>query len=90
MSVRAKMLCTARNESPRHEPDGSTITAAQITLSAQYEPDPEKRSPENEIFGKATPSGSVTMYVANGKAHEQFQVGKFYYIDFTECPDQIQ
>lgn len=40
--------------------------------------------PENERFHKYTPSGQLTMYVDNPPAQEFFQLGKDYYLDFSE------
>ena len=38
---------------------------------------------ENRRFTKATPSGSMEMTIDNEAAIEQFQIGKFYYADFS-------
>jgi len=43
--------------------------------------------PENERFHQYTPSGSLTMFVDNPPAQTFFQLGKSYYLDFTEVPD---
>ena len=42
-------------------------------------------SDENMDFNKYTPSGSFEMYVDNPKAKDFFEVGKEYYLDFTEA-----
>jgi len=42
---------------------------------------------ENEMFGKATPSGEIWMNIMNQAAVDYFTPGKSYYVDFTEAPD---
>lgn len=42
-------------------------------------------SKENEEFWKYTPGGSIYMHIDNESALEQFEVGKEYYVDFTEA-----
>jgi len=43
--------------------------------------------PENAAFTKYTPNGQLEMHVDNPSALEKFEVGKYYYLDFTpaEC-----
>lgn len=43
-------------------------------------------NPENEIFGKYTPSGEVRMLII-GDAANEFELGKFYYVDFTQAEE---
>ena len=38
---------------------------------------------ENHIFGKYTPNGKIEMTIDNPDV--KFEVGKFYYVDFTEA-----
>lgn len=38
---------------------------------------------ENRRFTKATPSGHMEMTIDNPAAIEQFELGKYYYTDFT-------
>lgn len=40
--------------------------------------------PENKRFAKYSPSGSISITVDNPAV--KFEVGKSYYIDFTEAP----
>lgn len=56
--------------------------AAEITLSPQY----DKSIPEDQNFSKATPSGTMTLYVTNLPAIEALGLGKFFYVDFNEVP----
>lgn len=50
-----------------------------VKLTAVHETD----TPENERFTKATPNGTVEMYIDNPPALNQFKPGKFFYADFT-------
>ncbi len=43
-------------------------------------------NPENEIFGKFTPSGEVRMLII-GPAGDQFGIGDSYYVDFTKTEE---
>ncbi len=43
---------------------------------------------ENKDFTKATPSGTIEMQIDNPAAALQFKPTHYYYVDFTECPDQ--
>lgn len=38
---------------------------------------------ENRRFNKATPSGHMEMTIDNQEAVRQFELGKFYYADFS-------
>jgi hypothetical protein len=40
---------------------------------------------ENKQFWQATPSGEITLNVTNSAALENFEIGKAYYVDFTEA-----
>lgn len=73
MSVRAKFQVSSIKSFAWHP------TAKEITLAPQYDP----AIPEDQRFAKATPSGSLTMQVDNPAAAEQFELGKFFYLDFT-------
>lgn len=54
-------------------------TGRQYTLNPVY----DTSTPENERFAKATPWGELRMNVDNPAA--RFEVGKVYYLDFTEA-----
>lgn len=41
-------------------------------------------SEENKKFFNSTPSGKLTMTVVNEEAMKEFNIGKDYYVDFTE------
>lgn len=42
-------------------------------------------SPENEKFYRYTPSGSIELSTVNAEAAKNFELGKEYYVDFTEA-----
>jgi hypothetical protein len=44
--------------------------------------------PEDNLFGKLTPSGEIRLYIVNPPAAAMFEVGKAYYVDFT--PADVQ
>jgi len=55
----------------------------ELTLSPQY----DDKIPEDRRFAKATPSGSLQMYIDNPPAAEFFEIGKAYYLDFSPVPE---
>jgi len=71
MMVRAKFTCVSKKET---------------TWAVTYEFSPvTSGSPENEMFFGTTPAGNLTMTVKNEAV--SFEIGRSYYIDFTEVPD---
>lgn len=69
MTVRAKVTC-------------ESISNNTVKFRTVYEPD-EQKNKENASFTKATPWGEILMGIDNPTALEQFQVGKYYYVDFN-------
>jgi len=56
---------------------------AQVSMNAVYSNDPLS---ENKAFSDATPNGTVTLVIANGKAAASFfESGAEYYVDFTKA-----
>lgn len=45
---------------------------------------------ENARFTKYTPSGTLTITVDNPAVETQFELGKYYYLDFTEVTQATQ
>lgn len=43
-------------------------------------------SPENKEFFKWSPGGEVKMYTVNPAVIKELEIGKEYYMDFTEAP----
>lgn len=46
------------------------------------------RSETNKSWSKWTPSGTIEMHISNPEAFKQFELGKSYYIDFSEVPEE--
>jgi len=57
-------------------PDGGEVTMNVVTMGSQ----------ENEKFFRWTPFGSIQMGTINKEAIKEFEVGKEFYVDFTEVP----
>lgn len=74
--IRAKFRCNSVTffGDPTDEDAGR-----QYTLAPIY----DTTTPENERFTKATPWGELKMNVDNPAA--RLEVGKIYYLDFTEA-----
>ncbi len=44
---------------------------------------------ENEAFTKLTPNGNISVYIdKDAPAHDQFEPGDEYYVDFTKAEKQ--
>ena len=44
---------------------------------------------EDKAFWKYTPSGEILIQVVQPDTAEQFKVGEFYYVDFTQIPKVV-
>lgn len=55
--------------------DGNEVTLHPVTCG----------SPENESFFRWTPYGEIKIGTINEEASKQFEVGKEYYVDFTQA-----
>lgn len=74
--VRAKMVCNHVGAAAY----GSTTV---VMLNAVYSDDPNS---ENKAFCDATPSAHIQLNIdADKPAAKAFEVGKQYYVDFTEA-----
>ena len=73
MSVRGKFKLTEVTELEWNR------TARKLHLHAVCNDGTE----ENEKFHRATPGGSISITVDNPAALSQFEIGKEYYVDFT-------
>ena len=51
----------------------------EVTLTPQFDDAIE----ENKRFAKATPSGTIQIYVDNPPAEQSLALGKLFYVDFT-------
>lgn len=59
----------------------------QVSLGAVYS---RKEGTEDYSFTKATPSGTVQMAIDNPESAVQFKPLRLYYVDFIECPEEMQ
>ena len=72
--VRAKVRC-----------ESVTTENNEVRFHTVYETDAQK-SDENVRFTRATPWGEIRLGIDNPAAREQFEAGKYYYVDFSEAP----
>lgn len=80
MAVRAKFVCSGKNETGVCLNSKATI----ITLTPVT-----NGSEENKTFWKYTPCGKIELSTVNQNAADQFEVGKEYYIDFTPAVQEL-
>lgn len=73
--IRAKFKCLGVY--PTKDANGTT-TREQVSLCAVFDD-----SPENKVWAKHTPSGSLGMTINNPEVFGQFVEGKEYFLDFT-------
>lgn len=79
MTVRAKFSVVSKIANGVSHVDGGTSL---VTLTTVYSDDPAS---ENKAFTESTPSGQISITIADNKpALEQFVVGGEYYVDFTK------
>ena len=74
--VRAKFWVKSINHQHVQSPDD---VFAEIKLAPVYDE-------ANKNWSKWTPQGEITMAITNPEAVAQFELGKFYYVDFTPAP----
>jgi hypothetical protein len=53
-----------------------------VTLRPVYSADPTH---ENKSFWDATPGGLIDLYITNKAGFAQLELGKEYYVDFTQA-----
>ncbi len=75
--IRAKFRCISETTNC-FNPDSRIVK-----FMAMYDPD----IPEDQRFATATPSGTLEMTVDNPAA--RFEVGQFYYLDFTPVDAEL-
>lgn len=80
MTVRSKFMC---NEVAKVY-NGYGDPAERVKFHPVYG-SPEK--PANAEWSKATPSGSLELYITNPGAHGAFVPGKEYFLDITEASE---
>lgn len=73
MTVRAKFKCTE-------------IVERHYGKIYKFFPVMDDGTPENQRYNKYTPNGSLEIEVNNPNV--QFEIEKFYYLDFNEVPEE--
>jgi hypothetical protein len=76
--VRAKFRCTESAKVTSAYGTAKPAETNRIKLQAVI-------GPGNEDWSKWTPSGELNIQISNPDAIDQFEVGKDYFIDFTEA-----
>jgi hypothetical protein len=41
---------------------------------------------ENKTWSKYTPSGTISLAIDNPEAYDTFEIGKTYFVDFSDAP----
>ena len=87
--MRAKVVVTSVNpvfadeEKTNQLSENLTFTA--VPKNGLY---PEDGSDEDNSYARWSPSATFSICVNNPNLWGKFQLGKKYYVDFTEAPDQ--
>lgn len=55
-------------------------SGVEVTLTPMFDNTIE----EGRRFAKATPSGTIQLYIDNPPASDYLKLGSFFYVDFTE------
>lgn len=82
MAIRAKFRVNRINnqEYTDKETNKAVVASREVVMNPVYSHDPES---ENHRFWKASPSGTLSIWINNPAAYNQFEVGQEYYLDFT-------
>jgi hypothetical protein len=56
----------------------------EVTLTPQF----DKAIEEGKRFAKATPSGTIQLFIDNPPAEDYLTLGKLFHVDFTEAPGE--
>lgn len=79
--IRAKFRVTSKGEAVSYGDDECCVS---VSLSPVYESgDDGNAVEENRIFGKATPSGTITLDLRSRAAADALEIGRSFYVDFT-------
>ncbi len=82
MSVRAKFVVESYETRKSNTRDPESEELRTLSLIAVSD-----GSEENKKFFRWTPNGKITIGILNPEAWQQLELGKCYYVDFTEAPD---
>lgn len=77
-NVRAKFKCQSETKNSPG-PDGSAGSKSYQFYAVQGK--------DNAKWAKWTPGGNLQITIDNPEA-QQFEAGKFYYLDFTDAPEK--
>jgi len=78
-AMRAKMQIT---KIERHQHGHETLHLVAVSKSGGY---PADGSDEDNTYAHLSPSGALTLTIANPALIGTFEPGKKYYLDFTEA-----
>ena len=80
--VRAKFFVESyeTRKSNNRDPDSEELRSVKLIAVSDG-------SEENKRFFRWTPNGQISMGILNPEAWKQLELGKSYYVDFTEAPD---
>jgi hypothetical protein len=82
MSVRAKFVVESYETRKSNTRDPESEELRTVTLIPVSD-----GSEENKRFFRWTPNGKITMGILNPEAWKQLELGKAYYVDFSEAED---
>ena len=80
--VRAKFVVESYETRKSNTRDSESEELRTLTLTAVSD-----GSEENKKFFRWTPNGKITIGILNPEAWKQLELGKAYYVDFSEAPD---
>lgn len=75
-AVRAKFVCNSITRQRHWDPSKGETQTIKLTPVVGG-------SEENKAFYEATPSGSIELMTVNEETAKSFELGKYYYVDFT-------
>ena len=85
--VRAKFKVTERKLCGYTGGEGSETTEMiNVVLDPVYSTNPQH---ENRRFWDSTPCGKIEMAIRSKGAADQLELGKEYFVDFTEAPPTV-
>lgn len=85
MSVIAKFTCATKHQTTmKIKNEAGQIVDMEGPVSLTFYP-VFSGSEENKKFWSSTPSGSISMYITNPEAYDQFKAGHSYYVTFEEA-----
>ena len=79
MNTRAKFVCQRIEPSKVAGEDNAKVILTAVTVYNDGEDKAE--------FWKYTPSGEISLWISNPAAVNVFEVGKKYYVDFSEVTE---